>query len=123
PLQVRVEKAVHAVRGHGKLAASIDTENTEHTERTQHDVAFQERSVIAEQEMVRAADRDAEPCVRRQTIINRLDVGEDLPADRVGRSAVITQEDHERSLNAFLNDAAERLTVHIDPGLTPGIVV
>src|SRR5712692_3979284 len=73
--------------------------------------------------MVRATDGDAQPSIRRQTIVNRLDAGQDLTADRIGRMAVVAQEEHERSMDAFLNDAAERATVHIDPGLAPGIVV
>src|SRR5258708_2494606 len=73
--------------------------------------------------MVRATDLDAQPSIPRQTIINRLDVGLDLAGDRVGRIAVAAQKKHERLMEARLNDAAEWLAVHIDPCLTPGIIV
>src|SRR5712692_8360144 len=61
--------------------------------------------------------------MRRQTIVNRLDVGQDLTADRVRRIAVVAHQEHERLMKACLNDAAEGLTVHIDPCLASGIVV
>src|SRR5436305_1888583 len=56
-------------------------------------------------------------------IINRLDVGRDLTADRVGQIAVVAQEEHEWLMEACMNDAAEWLTVHIDACFAPGIVV
>src|SRR5713101_8218194 len=59
PLEVRVEKAVHAVRRNGKLATSVDVEHTEPAERPTHDTALQQGSVVTEEEMVRATDRDA----------------------------------------------------------------
>src|SRR5713226_2004762 len=86
-------------------------------------MALQQGSVVAKEEMVRPPDRDAQPSLRRQTIINRLDVGPNLTATRVGRLAVVAQEEHERLMKAVLYDAAEWLTVHIDPCLAPGIVM
>src|SRR5271169_2979360 len=68
PLQVRVEKAVHVVRRNCKLAASIDTENAQHAERSQDDVALQQRA-IAESEVIPTADQDLEPAVNRQSIV------------------------------------------------------
>src|SRR5579864_8145178 len=105
PFEVGVEKAVHAVRRDGKLAASVDTDDTCHAEPPEHDMALQQGAIVAEQVMVRAADRDAQPAGRRQMIVNRLDVGPDLPADRVGRIAMVAEEDHERLAHALLNDA------------------
>src|SRR6202165_743804 len=73
--------------------------------------------------MVWATDLNAYPSVRRQTIINRLDVGLDLTDLRVGRKiALATQEEHERLVDACLNDAAVQRTVHIDACLAPGIL-
>src|SRR5260370_1837211 len=86
-------------------------------------MAFQQGYVVTEEEMVRATNRDSQPSIRRQTIINRLDVCFDLTSDRVGRITVVAQEEHEGLMEACLNDAAEWLTVHIDPCFAPGIVV
>ena len=73
--------------------------------------------------MVRTADHDAQPSIRRQTIVNRLDVHHDLTVFRGGRKiTVVAQEEHERCLNTCLNDATDRSTVNIDAGLAPGIV-
>src|SRR5207249_10457681 len=94
-----------AVRRDSQLATSVDTENAHHTERPQHDMALQQGTVVTEEEVVRAADRDAQPAVRRQTIINRLDVGLDRTALRVGRAAVLAQEKHEWPRDAVSNDA------------------
>src|SRR6202165_4028776 len=72
--------------------------------------------------MVWATDLNAYPSVRRQTIINRLDVGLDLTDLRVGRKiALAAQEEHERLADARLNDAAVQRTIHIDACLAPGI--
>ena len=47
-LEVRVEKAVHAVRRHSKLTTAVDTELTEHSEHPPNDMALQQSSVITE---------------------------------------------------------------------------
>src|SRR6266498_1376567 len=73
--------------------------------------------------MVCAGDHDAQPSIRRQSIVNRLDVGHDLTADGIGRIAVVAQEEHERLMKALPHDAAEWLTVHVDARLAAGIVV
>src|SRR5256885_6338984 len=86
-------------------------------------MALEQGGVVAEQEMVRAADRDAQPAVRRQAIIDRLNVGLDLAVCRVGRLAVVAQQEHERPTDTLTNDAAQRRTVHIDAGAAPGIVM
>src|SRR5207237_7744866 len=89
----------------------------------QHDMALQQRSVVAEEEMVRATDRDAHPSIRRQAIIYRLDIGSDLAVARVGRIAVVAQEKHERTRDARPNDATQCSTVDIDTCLAAGIVM
>jgi hypothetical protein len=81
-------------------------------------VALQQRSVVAEQEMVRAADLDQQSSVPRQTIINRLDVGLDLTALQVGR-VLVAQEEHEGLVQTRLNDAAKWTAIHIDARLAP----
>ena len=73
--------------------------------------------------MVRATDRDAQPSIRRQAIINRLDIGSDLAVARVGRIAVVAQEKHERTRDARPNDATQWSAVDIDTCLAPGIVM
>src|SRR5262249_6379225 len=106
-----------------KLTTSVDTELTEQAEHSPQEMALQQGSIVAEGEMVRATDCDAEPSIRRQTIINRLDVGLDLTDFRVGRKiAVVAQEKHERLVDACLNDAAVQRTVHVDACLAPGIL-
>src|SRR5712672_1714053 len=92
-------------------------------QRPHHDMALQQGSVVAEEKMICAADRDLEPPVRWQVIVNRLDVGLDLMGLCVGFAAVVAEDEHERLMETFLNHAAERLAVHINPGLTPRIVV
>ena len=72
------------MRRHGKLAASVDADDTEHPERAQHDVALQQRTVVAEKKVVRAADRDSEAAISRKTIVNRLDVGHDSTRFGIG---------------------------------------
>src|SRR5690348_7132671 len=112
-----------AVRRNGKLAASVDTELTEQTEHPQRHTALQESSVVAEGEMIRAANHDAQPSIRRQSIVNRLDVGHDLTDLRIGRKiALAAQQEHERLVDARLNDAAVQGTIHIDACLAPGIL-
>ena len=73
--------------------------------------------------MVRTTDRDAVPGICWKTIVDRLDVGVDLTADRVGRIAVVAQEEHERLAQALLNDGAKGLAVDVNPRRAPGIVV
>src|SRR5437867_4429674 len=88
-LEVGVEKAVHAVRGNGKLATSLDMENTEHAERAEHDVALQQGQVVVEEEMVAASNHYEEASICGQAIVNRSYVGHDLAAHRVGRASVV----------------------------------
>ena len=90
-LEVRVEKAAQAVRGHGKLAAPVDANNSQQAERSQHDMAFQQGPVVAKEEMVCAPDLDAQPSIGGQPIINRLDVSPNLAALGVGLTAVAAQ--------------------------------
>src|SRR5579864_9586953 len=86
-------------------------------------MALQQGSVVAEGEMVRAANYDAQPFIRRQTIVNRLNVGHDLTNLRVGRKiALAAQQEHERLVDACLTDAAVQRTIHIDACLAPGIL-
>src|SRR6267154_3096714 len=92
-------------------------------QRPHEDMALQQGSVVAEEKMICAADRDLQPPVRWQVIINRLNVGLDLTGLRVGFAAVVAEDEHEGLMETFLNHAAERLAVQIDSGLTPGIVV
>src|SRR5712671_3518680 len=86
-------------------------------------MALQQGSVVAEQKMICAADRDLQPPVRWQAIVNGLNVGLDLTGLRVGFAAVVAEDEHERLMETVLNHAAERLAVHIDSGFAPGIVV
>src|SRR6266566_3358729 len=84
-------------------------------------MALQQGSIIAKEEMVCATNLDQQSSVRRQTIINRLDVGLDLAALRVGR-ALVAEEKHKGLVQTCLNDAAKWATVHIDARLAPGIL-
>src|SRR4029077_1238567 len=86
-------------------------------------MALQQRSIVTEQKMVRPADHDPQPSVRGQTIVNRLHVGQDVMALRVGLPTVVAQQEQERPIDASLNDAAVRSAVHIYPCLAPGILV
>ena len=52
-------------------------------------MAFQQGSVVAEEKMVRATNLYERPSIRRQMIVNGLDVGSDLTALGVGLMAVI----------------------------------
>ena len=51
--------------------------------------------------------------VRRQTIVNRLDVGHDLAGFGIGLTVVVAHQEHEGLMKAGLNDAAERLSTSI----------
>jgi hypothetical protein len=57
-------------------------------------MAFQQGSVVAEEKMIRATNFDVRPSVRRQTIINRLDVGQYLTAFGVGLATMVTLQKH-----------------------------
>src|SRR6267142_6177058 len=92
-------------------------------QRPHQDMTLQQRAVVAEEEMICAADCDLQPPVRWQVIVNGLNVGLDLTGLRVGFAAVVAEDEHEWLMETLLNHAAERLAVHINPGLTPGIVV
>src|SRR5205823_14359340 len=112
---------MHAVRRHSELATSINTENAQHTERPQDDMALEQRSVVAKIEVVCATDLDHQSSVRRQPIINRLDVGLHLTSLRVGR-VVVGEEKHEGLVETCLNDAAKWTTIHVNPRLAPGLL-
>jgi hypothetical protein len=71
------ETSVQAVRRDCKLATSVDTELTEHAKDTPHYTALQESSVVAEREVASAADHDAHPLIRWQTIVDRLNISKD----------------------------------------------
>src|SRR5438105_3428385 len=73
--------------------------------------------------MVRAADRDTQPSLPRQTVVNRLDVPPDPARLRIGPMDLVAQYEHERLMQALPNHAAEWLPVHIDACLAPQIVV
>src|ERR1035438_3757030 len=122
-LEVRVEKSTHTVRRHSKLAASVDTDNAKHAQCAHHDMTFQQSSVVAEEKMGRATDRDTLPPIGRQAIVNRLDLAQDRTADRVGRIAMVAHEKHKRLVEAFLHDVAEGLSVDVDAGFAAGVVM
>src|SRR5580693_1851064 len=86
-------------------------------------MAFQQGAIVAEEKVICSANRDAQPSTLREPIVNRLYVGHDLHALRVHFAAVVAHQEHERLMKAFLNNAAEGLTVHIDGCLAAGIVV
>ncbi len=58
PLEVYVEEAVHAVRRSSKLAASVNTEDTQRTEHPLQKLAPQQ-GTVAEVEVIRAQDHDS----------------------------------------------------------------
>jgi len=105
-LEIRVKEAVHAVRCNGKLAASIDPENTCGAESPQHDVALQQSSVIAEHVVIRTSDGHLQPAVRRQAIVNGADVRLDGAGLGIGFAAVIAHQKQERLSDAFDDDTA-----------------
>src|SRR5216117_3657703 len=59
-------------------------------------MALHQSSVAAEEKMVRATNLYERPSIRRQAIVNRMQVGRDLTAFRVGLMAVVAQQEHER---------------------------
>src|SRR5260370_3994017 len=120
---MRIEKAVHTVRGDRKLTACVDTELPQHPEPSPHDTALQQSAVVTEGKVERAADRGVQPAVRRNMIVDGFDVAYDLNAFRVGRSAVVAQEEHEWLTEPGLDHAAVRSTVDVDACLAPGILV
>src|SRR5437764_13020036 len=73
--------------------------------------------------MIRAADGDEQPLIRRQTIVNGPDVAHDLPPVRLRFAMVIAQKKHEWPIDSCLNDAAEWSAVDIDACLASRIVV
>src|SRR5947208_1005552 len=73
--------------------------------------------------MIRAADGDEQPLIRRQTIVNGSDVAHDLPPLRLRFAMVIAQKKHEWPIDSCLNDAAEWSAVDIDACLASRIVV
>src|SRR2546421_12841262 len=105
---------MYAVRRYRELPTSIYSELAEQTERPSRNMAFQKGSVIAEGEMIRAVDHDAQPSVLRQTLINRLNVGEYLTSLRIRRKVtMVAQEKHEWRVDACLKDTAVQRTVDI----------
>src|SRR5260370_36811097 len=105
---MRIEKAVHTVRGDRKLTACVDTELPQHPEHSPHDTALQQSAVVTEGKVERAADRGMQPAVRRDMIVDGFDVTYDLNAPRVARSAVVAQEEHGWLTEPGLNHAAVR---------------
>ena len=95
----------------------------EHSKHSTQKMTFQQSSVVAEGEMMRTADCKALPSIRRQTIINRLNVGPDLLALRVGLAAVIAEKKHEWLMDPLRNDVAEGSAVQINACLAPRVVV
>src|SRR5438034_11797470 len=77
-------------------------------------MALQRSSIAAEEKMVRATNLYERPSIRRQAIVNRMQVGRDLTAFRVGLMAVVAQQEHERPPDPCLNHAAVGSAVHID---------
>lgn len=75
-------------------------------------MAFQQRSIVPKQEMVRSLDYDLHPSLRRQAIVNGLNVGPDLPTLRVGFPAVVAHKKHERPIDPGLNHAPMRSSVY-----------
>src|SRR5437763_2347185 len=122
-LQMRVEKAAHAIGRYSQLALPIDAERAKRTQRPPHELALQQSSVVAERVMVRAADRDEEPSIRREAIVNRLDVAFHLAVLRIGRMDLCAHKKHERLVDTFPNHTAERPTVNVDACLASGIVM
>src|SRR5712671_3639157 len=56
--EVRVEKAVQAIHRHSKLTAAVNSDNAQRMQRPHQDMALQQGSVVAEEKMICAADRD-----------------------------------------------------------------
>src|SRR6266403_1780810 len=86
-------------------------------------MALLQCSVVAEKKMVRATNLQQRPSIRRQTIVNRSDVGHDLTALRLGLTTVVAQKEHKRPVDPRLNNAAVWSAVHIDACFAPGILV
>jgi hypothetical protein len=61
--------------------------------------------------------------VRRDAIVDGLDVGADLNARRIGSIAVVAQEEHEWLTEPGLDHATVRRAVDVDACLAPGILV
>ena len=114
---------MYAVRRDRKLATSVDSGLSRQTKHPAHDTALQQGAVVAEHEVEGASNRHAQSPVGRDAIIDRLDVGLDLSARRVGLPAVVAEEKHERLREPVSKHAAVRSAVDVDAGLAPGILV
>src|SRR3954471_6691033 len=121
--QIRIEEAAHCVRGNGKLPAAVDPDQPDGAERSHHEVALQQRAIIAEQEVIRAADRNAQPPTGGLVVVDRLDVAADAARLWIRAMDVRAQEKHKRLLEAVVDDAAKRHTVDVDARGAPRVVM
>src|SRR4051794_19147742 len=110
--QIRIEEAAHCVRGDGKLPAAVDPDQPGGAERSHDKVALQQRAIVAEQEVVRAADRNPQPPTGRLVVVNRLDVAADAARLRIGAMDLRAQEKHKRLLHAVAVHAASNGSMH-----------
>ncbi len=83
------KKGADAIGGHRELPAPVDSELPERAKHPAHEIAFQQGAIVAEGKMIGAADGHAQTRFRRQTLIDRLDVSENLPALGVGFARVV----------------------------------
>src|ERR1700689_5719753 len=73
--------------------------------------------------MVCADNCNYDPTVGKAAV-QGLEVGQDAPGSRIGQFAtVVAKNKHARLFEAFLNDAAVRSSVQIDPRLAPRIIM
>src|SRR5215467_8363872 len=57
-LEISVEEAAQAICRHRQLAASVHLKNSKHTQRSHQDMALQQRSIIAEEKVIRSPNRN-----------------------------------------------------------------
>src|SRR5262245_5546508 len=96
-----------------ELLAPADTQSPEDAKHNPEKFTFPQRSIVAERKVIRSAKDDIRALVRRKPVVDRLDVGHDVPRFRIRFAGVIAQQEHERLLKAGLNDAAQWSSVDI----------
>ena len=89
-----VEERAHGIRCDFHLTAAVYPEAAKKRSTPRNTAAFQQRAIVAEREVVRAADGDPQSRVVRLRL-NRLNLAQDTPALGVLRSAVIGEQEHE----------------------------
>src|SRR5580765_9086347 len=94
--------------------AAVEVQPSEQAQQASKHRALQQRPIVAEREMVRAANDGAHAQVGRLAVVDALDLLGDAPVDRIFERSMIRKQEHERHGQASLDDAAKQPAVDVD---------